>query len=529
MSNSVRASRLWLVLVALLALPVLTYWSTIFAHFGLRDDYSVLREVREEPGKVTAFCASQARPVFGWISERSLRHLSTIHDLEWARLWAALAAGVAGAGMTWVLVGLLRWRLLTAALLGALVVVLPGTQVLVGWAICWAHLVGLILGIAGFAAVERGLCATGKGGMAGVLGGWALVVGGALTYQSNVLFYAVFIAAALPEMRGEMVRARLRWLGVHLGVVAAGLAGAFAVAKGLFAAGVFAQSERVSFEGHPAEKFFWFLHAPLGNALSFLVINDDKGRTAGRHLSMAALVAAVIGAGAIREWRRHGRTSGWFWAAGLAGLPVLAYSVSLIAAEQWSTYRTIFALTGVLMVFFVHGLDHLAEWRGGGWARWFTPGVLGVLAAGGFGLARHQAYDLIAVPQMKELALIEDGARQISPARQARVYVVTPDANESFAGLTYADEFGSLSTASDWTPKEMLTALLRERYPAVRDAAGLFTFDTNEMRPAAGRFDVVIDLEKGLEREKAAARDLLSAAPAQVNAKDRRQAARFHP
>ncbi len=504
MFTSFRSWRLCLVLVALLALPVLTYWDTLFAHFGLRDDYSVLREVHEQPGTVTAFCASHARPVFGWISEQSLKHLYTIHDLQWARLWAALCAGLAAGGTAWALTGLLRWRLATAALTGALVALLPGTQVIVGWAICWGHLVGLILGIAGFAAVEGGLRASGRAGrFSGLIGGWALVVTGALTYQSNVLFYAVFLAAALPMLRGESVRARVRWAGAHLGVLCAGMVGAFAVAKGLFAAGVFVQSDRIAFEADLPEKFWWFLHGPLGNALSFLVINDDEGRTAFWHFSMIAAVAGVIGAGAWLEGRRHGRAAGLFWAAALAGLPVLAYAVSLIAAEQWSTYRTIFALTGVVVMFFTLGLDQVAERCGGAWARWFTPVVLGLLVAAGFGLARNQAYALMAVPQMKELALIKDGARQITPGWTARVFVVTPDADDSFAELTYADEFGSLSTASDWTPKEMLMDVLRERYPGVRDVRGMFTFATGEQRPARGQSDVIIDLGQGLEKEKA--------------------------
>lgn len=528
MIPSLRSHRLWLVLAVLLVLPVLTYWDTIFSHFGLRDDYSVLREVREEPGKVTAFCASHARPIFGWISEQSLRHLSTIEDLEWARLWAALCAGCAGAGTAWVLSQQLRWRLATAGLVGALVVLLPGTQVLVGWAICWGHWVGLIFGIAGFAAAECGWRARSRGvRIGGVVGGWALVVAGALTYQSNVLFYAVFIAAALPMWRERSLKAQARWLGMHLGVVGAGLAGAFAVAEGLFAAGVFAPSSRVAFEQNLGAKFYWFLHEPLGNALSFLVINDDKGRTAGWHGLMALAVAGVIGAGAVHEWRRHGRAAGLYWAVGLAGLPVLAYSVSLIAAEHWSTYRTIFALTGVLMVFFVHGLDHLGRQHGGRWARWFSPMVLGILVVGGFGLARQQAYDLIAVPQIKELALIEEGARQISPTRPSRVFVVTPNGNESFAELTYADEFGSLSTASNWTPKEMLMALLRERYPTVGDARRLFAFETNEKRPAAGAYDVVIDLNHGLTQGPTGARDLLFGASAREEPRDWSQWAPF--
>ena len=40
-------------LISLLLLtPFAVYWQTVFHEFGFRDDYSLLREVHEEPGKV---------------------------------------------------------------------------------------------------------------------------------------------------------------------------------------------------------------------------------------------------------------------------------------------------------------------------------------------------------------------------------------------------------------------------------------------------------------------------------------------
>ncbi|MBS1238254.1 MAG: hypothetical protein H6R37_1498, partial [Deltaproteobacteria bacterium] len=42
----------WLVASALLLLPLIIYSNTLFARFGFRDDYAILREVHEEPGKV---------------------------------------------------------------------------------------------------------------------------------------------------------------------------------------------------------------------------------------------------------------------------------------------------------------------------------------------------------------------------------------------------------------------------------------------------------------------------------------------
>jgi hypothetical protein len=52
----------WLVTAFLFFLPVVTYWPATFHEYGLRDDYSNLRESHEELGKVVQFCASHARP-----------------------------------------------------------------------------------------------------------------------------------------------------------------------------------------------------------------------------------------------------------------------------------------------------------------------------------------------------------------------------------------------------------------------------------------------------------------------------------
>ena len=51
----------------LFLVPLVTYWPATFHDYGLRDDYSNLREAHEEIGKVVKFCASHARPIYGWL------------------------------------------------------------------------------------------------------------------------------------------------------------------------------------------------------------------------------------------------------------------------------------------------------------------------------------------------------------------------------------------------------------------------------------------------------------------------------
>lgn len=87
----------------LFLLPLATYWRTIFHRFGFRDDYAILREALEEPGKVTRVCASQGRPFFGWLLEQSARAasgivLKDVRGLAAGAFCAAWAAQGAGAG-----------------------------------------------------------------------------------------------------------------------------------------------------------------------------------------------------------------------------------------------------------------------------------------------------------------------------------------------------------------------------------------------------------------------------------------------
>src|ERR1700735_2233752 len=59
--------RAWLLTAMLFLVPLVAYWPATFHDYGLRDDYSNLREAHEEVGKVLQFCASHARPIYGWL------------------------------------------------------------------------------------------------------------------------------------------------------------------------------------------------------------------------------------------------------------------------------------------------------------------------------------------------------------------------------------------------------------------------------------------------------------------------------
>jgi len=486
----------WMLAACVLIFPFLVYSDTVGARFGLRDDYSLLREAHDPGDVVFRFTASQGRPVYGWLLQESFSRIEGIDGLRWSRMLSALCIGLLGAGTALCLDRRLGWPRSTAYPLGAVITILPTAQIVIGWGSCWPHVVAALFAVAAFALAEPTSVDDGLGRrplrLAGAI---ALLTLGTLTYQSNALFYIVLLAAGLRRRSGWPCRATLRWLAEHLLLVGGALLLAYAATRVMFALGLFPMSPRFGFESDWLAKAVWFVRGPLVEALALVVINDVQNRTEPWHTIAASLTGLVILAGFAWAWVRRDRNAGVVLAVAFAILPPAAFCVSLLAVERWSAYRTLYALTGVLLVFFLGALERLANERQALRQR-LVPGVLALLLVGGGLLARDQAYDLIVEPQMRELQLLEAGARAIDPARRPSVYVITPRPEDTVAPLRHADEFGSLSTDSDWTPREMLKLIMQERFPTIADIASRYRYASGRTAPAPGRYDVVIDLRR---------------------------------
>jgi len=474
----------WLVASVLLLLPLIIYSNTLFARFGFRDDYAILREVHEEPGKVVRHVGTFARPLYGVMLQVFFERVDGIDDLWKGRAASALCVGAVSALLFLALLKL-NWPPLTSALLGALMAVVPAAQVMVSWAICWPHLVG---GLCSFAAFLVGQ----KGGALRTAAAVSLLVTGILIYQSHVFFYFVLVAAGLVAYQDKTLKWRIRCLIKHFLTMGAALAAAYGIMQLLFAAGVFKQSSLVMLESEPLAKLQWFIAGPLRNALALIVLNDaEKGMTVA-YIVTAAITGGIILVGGWGKWKSGGWREGLFWAATLSALLIGAFTANLISMQRWSTYRTIYALTGVLLVFFVLGLQilasHLPKRREG-----IVPAVLALIFLVGLPLARVQAYTLFALPQQEELALVEEGAKKLALLDRATVFIIRPTIDQTCAPHRFSDEFGTLSTDSDWAPKEMLKLLLNGQVP---DLSKRYTFICGRSLPAGRTFPVVIDMRR---------------------------------
>jgi hypothetical protein len=262
----------------------------------------------------------------------------------------------------------------------------------------------------------------------------------------------------------------------------------------LYSTGVFVKSGRVAFEHHWGEKAAWLLGEALPNALGMLVLNDNNHHDRWLYLGCAGLTGALLLAGAWLEWRRHGRERGLVWLSALIVLPLVAFGISLVASERYATYRTLFAMSAVLVCFLAASLASLTERWGASNRRLLASILLSVA----FLTARHHAYALIAVPQGNEWQLILDGARQVrlSVNSRPRIFAIASSPSDISTSTIYHDEFGSLSSNSEWVPREMFKRAMHDLHPDIANLNSRYVFATGAALPADQQFDVIIDMRR---------------------------------
>ena len=489
-------ARAWMLTAVLFLVPLVAYWPATFHDYGLRDDYSNLREAHEEVGKVLQFCASHARPVYGWLLQATYGQTSSVQNLQWLRFVAALLLGaislVSFRGLRAV-----GWSFNSSLCFAVLLSLVPSAQVIAGWAVGWPYAATALLAFGGFFTVEGALTLGLSAGVGRAVAQWTVALGlmllSALIYQPSAFFYLVPLAAALIAQRHRSLVQSARWAGIHLGFVAGTLGLAYCTMSLLYAEHVFVKSGRIAFETRWGEKIAWFLQEPLPNALSVFVLNDNNHRGHALYLGCAALVGAILIAGAYLEWRRHGMQRGIVWLSGLLGLPVFAFAVCLLASERYATYRTILAMTGVLLCFVVASISALTE-RWSANARRLTA-MLAISIA--FFTAQHHVYALIAVPQGNEWGLIMAGAKQVHlDAARPRIFAIASAPADISTATIYHDEFGSLSSNSEWVPREMFKRAMHDLHPSVADLDSRYDFATGPVLPAGKHFDVIINLHR---------------------------------
>jgi hypothetical protein len=481
-----------LLLVVVLLTPLAVYWQTVFHEYGFRDDYSLLREAHEEPGKLLRVTVSNGRPVYGMVLDASMRPIREIADLPWLRLAAAMLL----VGVALVLCRELRkggWSRAESTAVGLGIALLPGAQITVGWAIAWPIALALLFAVLGFSLVETTLKRSdARMRIAGFAGGGFLYLLAALTYQSNALFAIVPLAAVL-LVRGENERlGHGRWVAAHLATLFASLVTAFLLMEFLFSEGVVTEAKRMALEPDLLLKLWWFVRQPLVNSLALFELRD-RFDTSLWFWAAAASFGAILALGFWFGARDASRKARWLFC--LLFLPFVGHAVSLAASSQAIGYRTVFPLAGLVLVLLVFALRSFVEV--GRMRRRLQHAVFGALLAVAAVSAQRNAYTLIAEPQNREWELIQIAAETLRLDADTDVYIIRPGIDDRSTEEVFDDEFGSLSSDGDWASKEMFKAAMRERFPNSLPKGAAYSIETGVAPPPSpAAYDAVIDLRK---------------------------------
>lgn len=478
----------------LLLAPLLVYYQTIFHEYGFRDDYSHLREAQEEPGTLVKFTASHGRPLYGALLETSFGEAADVTNLPWLRLGSVLLLTLLGLAL-WRQLHQSGWTEIQAAAIGLGVTLLPAAQVTASWAACWPQVLALLLSLAGFTAIEAELERGGMKRAVALLGGCMIYLLAGLIYQSNALFAVVPIAAILLVRAGREPLTDLRWAAVHLVTLIIGVAGSYLLVQWLFSSGIFQESARMQLEGNPLTKLGWFLWQPLPNALGLYALRDGLAGGAIVFWGAVIVTTGLIGYGVKSATDPLLRKK---WLLCLVALPVLAHVVSLFAAERSVGYRTLFPLSGLMLVLLVFALRSVVVIRKVRWWKHYT--LIGLIAAAVALVANRQAFSLLAVPQGSEWEMVLSPVMRTTFNADTKVHIITPAPVDRSTGPSLGSEFGSRSSTTEQVVQEMFRSALRERFGSRLPKSISYTLTVGPEAPAAEAYDLVIDLRNPAER-----------------------------
>ena len=259
----------------------------------------------------------------------------------------------------------LGWSFSTSLCFAVLLALIPSAQVIAGWAVGWPYAAAALLAFGGFFTVEGALNVGMSAGAGRAVGQWLVALGlmvvSALIYQPSAMFYVVPLAAALIAQRQRTLTQTARWAGIHLGFVVGTLGLAYCVMT------------RAVRDGSVRQIRTHCLRASLGreDRLVPAGIAAERAQPVRAERQQSSRPCAVL------RLRRPGRrdaaggrlcrvaplrrSRGIVWLTALLGLPVFACAVSLIASERYATYRTILAMTAVLLCFLVASMRALTE------------------------------------------------------------------------------------------------------------------------------------------------------------------------
>lgn len=459
--------------LALLVLPLCAFGPLLVTEFGTPQDFVQLGASDSAAEAATRGIVGDALVDISYHWVGSVQMLGLVRGLG---LLLVMLGGVA----LWQILERGGWSEFDATVLALGVVLLPSSQVVVGWSTAWPAALAALLSLAGFAAAESELEMGGMKRGVGLLGGALLYFGAAMCDFPGALL-ALTPLAALTLTRPKKAHAELgRWFFTHLAVGVAGLTAADILARWLMhGAGVAATG---SLAMRAAEIFLFVLPAGLSG---FWAAAAGWRTMVGLGIS-AAMAAAIF----MLVRRDMQRTDGMarVWLLALA-VPALAFFCALCAAPgEFAGYRAVWGWSGLVLVGIVGAIRGAGETPAKrGPMQYATLGAVAVLGL----LAAHtQSRAMIGEPLGGEWERMRANVFRAKLGGEVNVRLLLPPPDASAARER---GFSPRVAHSANSAVQMFHAALRERYPTGLPKGTKVHVETGQTAPPA-KGTLLIDL-----------------------------------
>ena len=429
--------------------------------YGFSDSYTMLYSAHHETFLQFARLPIEGgRPLYAlllWIGF-SLTH--GVRDLVYLRTFSVLSLALLAIHIHRRLrfMGLPQYAVDVTPVLMCTV---PAFLVYTSWAVAAFYPLAALLSALAFQAIDRRSNRPWPPSFATLGAGLALLVTAMAIYQPAAMYYWVF--AAISWQIGEKAVSALR-IAVAGVIMMLALGMDFVLSK-VIPALLYTDGNtltRTKLVSHPIGKAVWFIEQPLKDVLNW--VNLQPSNT-------IAVIAALFVLGGFVLYRRHDGRRGVLIHLGIVcSLAPLSYLPNLIVAENWASYRTQVALSGL---FVLYGVLAFVGWtRTVSRERVGPPVAYSIAVAVSF-WASYTILTEFAVPQIIDAHIV---ARAVERATKTpgitRLVLVTGNPSTTFAPYVRYDEFGTLSSSVPWALKAMahlLTShILTERHISVQ-------------------------------------------------------------
>lgn len=436
---------------------IIIYFPVFYSDYAYLDEIHQLWYNRDN-SNFTMFL-TQGRWLTGLLFQKFFASIHTITQLKWLRVfslvgWMATAVVWAALFKKWIgalnLNGQLWW-------MGVVYVACSiSVTVYIGWASCMEVFIAVLAGLLSGHLLYSNLYRQGSQiqlSNSMLLGALLLGVVSLFIYQTAfgaflLPFFFHYMQRKLPKPDKVIVIGVLFYLVVHVVY--------YLLFKQSLKAYHTEASTRTAIDIDILRKLSFFFSGPLPHGFSLNLLYSSKSIFS---LVLYPLVIVIWVVSVFRQNRNTPVSSKLFFIAGLLLLLGLIYLPALIAAENFPSYRTLFAFNLAVFIMVMNGL-----------LPWFATPKKQALFTGAIcmlllltGVYTFQAQ--YAVPLRKEYGVLKKFVQTQYKPGLTHVHFIRADKYlfKRFGTTVYHDELGVPSTYRDWVPEPIIKQLVYEQ------------------------------------------------------------------